>query len=82
MIIGLTGFNGCGKGKVAEYLEKKGFSKFSLSDELREEARKKGVKELTKEFLIILGNELREKNGPNYLAIRVSEKIKKVTQKI
>lgn len=75
MIIGLTGFNGSGKGKIADYLSKKGFVKFSLSDELREEAKKLGIEPI-KENLIKLGNELREKHGANCLAVRVINRMK------
>lgn len=78
MIIGLTGFNGSGKGKIAEYLRNKGFTKFSLSDELREEAQKLGMEPI-KENLIKLGNELREKYGANYLALRVINKMRNIT---
>ena len=75
MIIGLTGKNAAGKGEVAEYLKKKGFSYFSLSDILRDEAKKRNL-EPTRENLIPLGNELREKFGPNFLAKKASENIK------
>lgn len=75
VIIGLTGFDGSGKGKIAGYLSKKGFVKFSLSDELREEARKLGIEPI-KENLIKLGNELREKHGANHLAVRVINRMK------
>ena len=43
MIIGLTGKNASGKGEVASYLQKKGFIYYSLSDELREEAKEKNI---------------------------------------
>lgn len=74
-LIGLTGTNGAGKGKVASYLVKKGFQYFSLSDLIREELRKKG-KEITRDNLIKMGNYLREKYGPDILACRVMKKIK------
>ena len=60
MIIGLTGKNAAGKGEVAEYLKKKGFVYYSLSDVIREEATEKGL-EHSRENLINLGNELRKK---------------------
>ena len=74
MIIGLTGRNGAGKGTVAEYLKKKGFYYLSLSDILREELEKQG-KEITRENLIKLGNELRTKSGPGVLAERTNAKL-------
>lgn len=75
MIIGLTGKNAAGKGETAKYLQKKGFFYYSLSDIIREEAAKRGM-EHSRENLINLGNELREKHGPRYLAEQISNKIK------
>jgi len=74
MIIGLTGGNASGKGEAASYLKSKGFEYHSLSDILREEARARGI-ELTRENLIQLGNELREKNSPSVLADLAIKKI-------
>lgn len=74
MIIGLTGKNASGKGTVADYLQKKGFVYFSLSDELREEAREKGI-EPTRENLIALGNELRKKFSVGILSSKTNKKI-------
>jgi dCMP deaminase len=70
MIIGLTGKNGSGKTAVSNYLKSRGFEYCSLSDEIREEIRKRGL-EITREVLIDVGNELREKFGPGVLAERV-----------
>ena len=75
MIIGLTGKNAAGKGEVAAYLKTKGFAYYSLSDELREEAAKKGLSH-ERETLIILGNKLRKQYGAEYLAKKINEKIK------
>ena len=69
MVIGLTGPNAAGKGEAALYIKSKGFVYHSLSDILREEAKKSGI-EASRENLIRLGNELRRKNGPAFLAIR------------
>ncbi|MBN1568477.1 MAG: AAA family ATPase [Acidobacteria bacterium] len=70
MIIGLTGKNGSGKTAVSEYLKSRGFEYYSLSDEIREEIRSRGL-EITREVLIDIGNELREKFGPGVLAERI-----------
>jgi dCMP deaminase len=70
MIIGLTGRNGSGKTAVSEYLKSRGFEYYSLSDEIREEIRRRGL-EITREVLIEVGNELREKFGPGILAERI-----------
>ena len=74
MILGLTGKNAAGKGEVANYLKSKGFAYCSLSDELREEATKGSIGH-SRESLINLGNELRGKYGPNYLARKINNKI-------
>ncbi len=74
-LIGLTGTNGAGKGEVAAYLMKKGYSYFSLSDEIRAELRKKG-KPLTRNHLIAMGNALRLRFGADILARRVMRKVK------
>ena len=70
MIIGLTGKNGAGKTAVCEYLKKRSFDYYSLSDEIREEAGRRGF-EITREVLIEVGNELREKHGAGVLAERI-----------
>ncbi len=74
-LIGLTGTNGAGKGEVAAYLMKKGYSYFSLSDEIRADLRKKG-KPLTRNHLIAMGNALRLRFGADILARRVMRKVK------
>ena len=74
MIIGLTGKNASGIGEVANYLKSKGFLYFSLSDVIREEATRRGL-EHSRDNLIKLGNELRKKFGPSYLAQQINNKI-------
>ncbi len=75
MIIGLTGANASGKGEAASYLKSKGFEYYSLSDILRGNAKAMGI-EPSRENLIKLGNELREKNGPSVLADLAGKNIK------
>ena len=66
--IGLTGPNASGKGEVASYLEREhGYRCRSLSDVIREEARRRG-QEPVRGVLIPLGTELRAKHGPGALA--------------
>jgi dCMP deaminase len=74
MLIGLTGRNASGKGEVARYLQRKSFYYYSLSDAIRDEVRSRG-EEPTRERLIIVGNELRQRYGSNILAERVLAKI-------
>lgn len=76
-IIGLTGTNGAGKGEAAAFFKKKGYVYFSLSDLLREELQKKG-KQVTRDNLIEIGNNLRKKFSPDILAKRVMKKIKSI----
>ncbi len=74
IIIGLTGENCAGKGTVADYLAKKGFYYYSLSDIIREELANDG-KEITREALIAKGNELRRNFGADVLAKRTIGKL-------
>jgi len=67
MIIGLTGKNGSGKGEAAKFLTESGYEYYSLSDILRDELSSRG-KEITRENLIEIGNQLREKEGAGILA--------------
>ncbi len=76
MFVGLTGTLGSGKDTVAEYLKKKGFSYYSLSDILRDECEKRGL-EKNRDNLIKIGNELRKEFGPDILAKKILEKIEK-----
>lgn len=77
-LIGLTGTNGAGKGEVAAYLTKKGYAYVSLSDEIRDELRRKG-EEITRDSLIATGNALRRRYGADILARRVMKKVKRRT---
>jgi len=70
MIIGLTGKNGAGKTAVCDYLRARGFEYASLSDAIRVEIRRRG-EEVTREKLIEMGIEMREKGGAGILAKRV-----------
>jgi dCMP deaminase len=67
IIIGLTGRNAAGKTTAGEALGARGFSYLSLSDVIREEAKRRDLEPL-RENLTALGNELREKHGPGALA--------------
>ena len=74
-LVGLTGKNGTGKGEVAAYLMKKGYAYVSLSDEIREELRRKGVP-ITRDSLIAAGNALRRRYGADVLARRAMKKVR------
>jgi len=67
MIIGITGSFCAGKDTAADYLVKKGFIHYSLSDVIREEADKRGIKKIRKN-LQDLGSKLRADYGNSVLA--------------
>jgi dCMP deaminase len=74
MIIGLTGKNASGKGEALEFLSKRGFIPFSLSDVIREELKKEG-KQITRGNLVEMGNKLRKTGGAGVLSERILKKI-------
>lgn len=76
LLIGLVGLIAAGKGEVAKYLEANGFSTFTLSDQVREEAKRRGVNTPTREDLQNLGDELRETLGEEILARRALAEIR------
>ncbi|MFH1012357.1 MAG: dephospho-CoA kinase [Candidatus Peregrinibacteria bacterium] len=75
MIIGLTGPMASGKSTVVETLKGMGYKLITLSDMVREEARKQGVPE-ERENLMAIGQDLRKKFGAGVLGKRALEKIK------
>lgn len=74
MIIGLTGENCSGKGVLSDYLQKKSFYFYSLSDVIRDELTAKGT-DITRDALINEGNNLRQKFGPAVLAVKTMVKL-------
>jgi len=74
MIIGLTGTMACGKDVIADILKKKGFISLTLSDEVKEEAKTRGV-EIIRENLQNIGNEMRKESGNGILAQRALRKV-------
>ena len=70
MIIGITGTKASGKGMVTEILREKGFVYCSTSDEVRKEAKKRGLTEYKTSDLQDIGNEIREKFGSGELTKR------------
>ena len=65
-----------GHGVVAEYLKKKGFYCSSTSERVREECRQRGI-EITRDSLQNVADELRRKFGPEILAKRTWNIVKK-----
>jgi dephospho-CoA kinase len=70
----VTGPNASGKGAVCGFLQALGFEIHSLSDVIREEARRRDLPP-ERGHLIRLGNELRERAGPGALAKGLLEKL-------
>ncbi len=75
MIIGLTGTNASGKSSIAGYLARRGFGRYSLSDELRALLKGRRVA-ATRENLIRAGNYYRKRYGRGYLAALVRRKLR------
>ena len=75
MIIGVTGLNGAGKDAVAALLKAMNFYHVSFSDLLRKELEQRKQK-ITRDALIKIGNELREKDGADVLARKALETVK------
>jgi dephospho-CoA kinase len=68
IIIGITGTNGAGKGTIVEYLvEKKSFKHFSARSFIVEEIERRGL-ENNRDNMIMVGNDLRVKNSPSFIA--------------
>ena len=74
MIVGITGPLASGKNVLVQMFVEKGFKRITLSEEVREEARKKGI-EIERTNLQDLGNEMRQLYGPGHWARRLIAKI-------
>lgn len=74
MILGLTGSICAGKDEVGKILEENGFIRLSLVEEIRAEARRRGI-EITRKSLQDLGDELRKTRGGSVLAKHVMTSI-------
>ena len=59
---------GAGKSTAGKYLESRGFAYFKLSQILSDEASKRGLDPKDRSVLRSIGNELRSKYGPAFLA--------------
>ncbi|KAK5575577.1 hypothetical protein RB653_006710 [Dictyostelium firmibasis] len=73
-IIGVCGLNASGKSTVCNFYKNKGFIVISLSDIIRQTLKERNVSE-TRDNLINLGNELRNKSGAGVLANLTIEKL-------
>lgn len=74
MIIGVVGPIASGKSIVSDMLVKRGFVKLSFSEEVRAEARKRGIS-IERKQLQDLGNAMRAQEGTDYWARRLMKHI-------
>ena len=66
-IIGITGTIGAGKGTLVEYLiREKNFAHYSVRGFLIEEITKRNLP-VNRDTMVLIANELREKNSPSYI---------------
>jgi len=76
LIIGITGTLGAGKGTIVKFLvEKRGFMHYSVRDFLVEEIKKRGMP-INRDSMVEVGNDLRKKNSPGYIAETLFERAK------
>ena len=77
IIIGITGTLGAGKGTIVDFLVKeKGFSHYSVRGFIIEEIKKRKL-EVNRDNMVVVANDLREKNNSAYIAEQLYERAKK-----
>ncbi len=74
MIVGITGPIASGKTVFSSMLSERGFIRLTISDEVRNEANKRGIV-IERRALQDLGNELRKKHGAGYWAQRLMNRM-------
>lgn len=75
-VLVLLGKARSGKDTVADFIVKEfGYTKFVFSSVLEEELKRQG-KTVSKQAMALLGDELREKHGMDYIAVKLLEKVK------
>ena len=78
-VLGIVGMPGSGKAIARKVAEELGYGTVVMGDVIREEVRKRGLK-ATPENLGLVMIEIRRKFGPNVVAERSVEKIKRLKQ--
>lgn len=74
MIIGITGTLGAGKGTVVEYLvQRRGMMHYSVREFLVEELQRRRVPR-SRDTMVALADEFREKHSPSYIMERLYER--------
>ena len=74
-VVGVAGMPGAGKATIRRMVEEMGYSVVVMGDEVREEARRRGLKP-TPQNLGTIMLKLREERGPAVVAERCTPKIK------
>ncbi|HUS51897.1 MAG TPA: hypothetical protein VMX77_00340 [Candidatus Bathyarchaeia archaeon] len=74
IVIGVVGQIGAGKDAAIEFLEKRGFVNFSLSDQIREVLKRKGNLDFTREEIQKMANKRRKEEGHDYWAKKAWKK--------
>jgi len=77
ILIGIAGMPGAGKDTIRKTVQKLGFPVIVMGDEVRSEAKRKGLK-ITPENLGKLMLQMRKENGPAAVAKRCIPKIKAI----
>ncbi|MEA3430785.1 MAG: AAA family ATPase [Nanoarchaeota archaeon] len=67
MIIGITGTHGAGKTETVQYLKELGFKHYSARAFLQEEMSRRDLPD-NRDSMVLVGNDLRAKHGPSYIA--------------
>lgn len=80
-IIGFVGLPGSGKGEASKIARKMGFNVVVMGDVIRQEAARRNM-EPTDQNLGKIGNELREKEGPEAIARRTLELARNTKEKV
>ena len=81
IIVCITGMPGAGKSTIVNKLQEIGFTKFTLGDGIRAEAKRRNV-DPSGENLGKIMLEVREKNGPGAVAELIKDSIQNSTQDV
>lgn len=80
-VLGIVGMPGSGKAVARKVAEELGYGTVVMGDVIREEVRRRGLK-ATPENLGLVMIDIRKKFGPNVVAERSIEKIKKLKREV
>lgn len=81
MIIGITGTLAAGKGTIVDYLKQKGFKHYSVREFLIEEIKRLGL-EINRDSMVLVANELRERNSPSFIVEELYKRAKLINEDV